>query len=61
MKGLASVVTLSFLSRTLIWDQMAFLASNYETFRFGSIQLKKTLSKNIYQYSFLYAIYHCLL
>ena len=28
MKGLASVVTLSFLSRTLIWDQMAFLASN---------------------------------
>ena len=59
-KDLANVVTLSFLLKTLIGNKMAFLASNSLKPAWLVVNLlKKTISKNIYQ--FLYTIYHCLL
>ena len=57
MKYLASIVALSFLPKTLIRNEMAFLASN--SLRFATLAvnpLKKTICKNIYQYLFLYTI-----
>ena len=57
LKDLASVVTLSFLLKTLIWNKMAFLASNSTKPAGLEVNLlKKTICKNIYQSSFLYTI-----
>ena len=55
MKDFASVVTLSFLPKTLIWNKMAFLASNSLKLAGLAVNpLKKTIFKNIYQYSNIY-------
>ena len=56
-KDLGSVATLSFLPKTLIWNEMAFLESNSLKLAGQAVNpLKKTISKNIYQCSFLYTI-----
>ena len=57
MKDLASVVTLIFLLKTSIWNKMVFLESNsLKLVGLAVNPLKETISKDIYQYSFLYAI-----
>ena len=57
MKDLASVVISNFLPKTLIWNKMVLLASNsLKLVGLVVNLLKKTFSKNIYQYSFLYTI-----
>ena len=62
MKYLASVVTLIFLSKTLIWNKMMFPASNSLNFaELVENELMKNISKKFYQYSFFYPIYCCLL
>ena len=62
MKYLASVVTLIFLSKTLIWNKMMFPASNLLNFaELVENELMKNISKKFYQYSFFYPIYRCLL
>ena len=55
MKNPASVVTLSYLLKTLnkTWNKMAPLASN--SLKHAELvinEVQKTMSKNIYQYSF---------
>ena len=50
MKDLASIVTLSFLLKTLIRNKVTFLASNsVKLARLLVNPLKKTISKYIYQ------------
>ena len=62
MKYLASVVTLIFLSKTLIWNKIMFPASNSLNFaELVENELMKNISKKFYQYSFFYPIYCCLL
>ena len=62
MKYLASVVTLIFLSKTLIWNKIMFPASNSLNFaELVENELMKNISKKFYQYSFFYSIYCCLL
>ena len=57
MKYLTSIVTLRFLLKTLTSNKMAFLTSNVLKLAGLSVNpLKKTISKNIYQYTFLFAI-----
>ena len=57
MKYLASVVSLIFLPKTLIWNQMTFLASNSLNFaELVETELMKSIFKKIYQY-----FYRCLL
>ena len=60
MKYLASVVSLIFLAKTLIWNKITFPPSN----SLNLVELvvnepMKSIYKNIYQYSFFYSIYHC--
>ena len=58
IKDLARVFSLSFLPKTLIWNKMVFLASNLLKLAEMVVnQLKTTISKNNYEYSFLYAIF----
>ena len=62
MKHLASLVTLMFLPKTLIWNKITFPGSNSLNFaELVENELIKSISKKIYQYSFFYLIYHCLL
>ena len=57
MKDLACVVTLIFLPKTSIWNKMVFLESNsLKLVGLAVNPLKETISKDINQYSFLYAI-----
>ena len=57
MKYLASVVSLIFLPKTLIWNQMTFLASNSLNFaELVETELMRSIFKKIYQY-----FYRCLL
>ena len=53
MKYLASVVSLIFLPKTLIWNKVAFTASNLLNFaELVENELMKNVSKKNYQYSF---------
>ena len=53
MKYLASVVSLTFLPKTLIWNKITFLASNSLNFaELVENELMKSISKKINQYSF---------
>ena len=52
MKYFASVVSLIFLPKALIWNNLAELVVN---------ELTRSISKKNYQYFFFYPIYHCLL
>ena len=57
MKHFASVVSL-----TLIWNKITFPASNLLNFvELLENELIKSISEKIYQYSFSYPIYRCLL
>ena len=63
MKYLASVLSLIFLPKTLIWNKITFLVSN-SSLNFAELveyELMKSISKKINQYSFFYPIYRCLL
>ena len=62
MKYLASLVFLIFLPKTLIWNEIAFPTSN--SLNFAEVvenEFVKSISKCVYQYSFFYSIYRCLL
>ena len=62
MDYLASVVSLIFLPKTLIENKSTFLVSNLLYFaELVENELLKSISKKIYQYSFSYPIYCCLL
>ena len=58
VKYLARAFSLIFLTKPLIWNKITFRLSN-------SLNLAELVaneqSKKIYQYSFFYPIYHCLL
>ena len=62
MKYLTSVVSLIFLPKTLIWNKITFPASN--SLNLAELVVNepmKSIYKKIYQYSFFYLIYHCLM
>ena len=63
MNYLASVVSLIFLSKTLIWNNTTFSASNSLILVELMVNQKYLwrVSPNIYQYSFFYSIYYCLI
>ena len=62
MKHLASVVSLIFLPKSLIRNKIPFPTSNSMNFaELVENELMKSISEKIYQYSFSYPIYHCLL
>ena len=60
VKYLASVVSLIFLPKTLIWNKITFRLLNFLE-ELVANDLTKSISKRIYQYSFFYPIFHCLL
>ena len=62
IKYLASVVSLIFLVKTLIWNKIMFSASN--SLNLAELVLNepvKSINKNVYQYYYFYSIYHCLM
>ena len=62
MKYLASIVSLIFLVKTLIWNKITFLASN--SLNLAELVVNestKSIYKKNYQYSFSYLIYHYLM
>ena len=62
MKYLASVVSLIFLAKTLIWNKITFLTSNLLNFaELVENEPLKSIYKKIYKYSFFYPIYHYLM
>ena len=62
MKYLASVVSLTFLPKALIWNKITFPASNSLNFaELVENELMNSISKKFCQYSFFYPIYRCLL
>ena len=62
MKYFASVVSLIFPPKTLILNRIAFPALNILNLpEFAGHELKKIMSKNIYQYSFFYTVYYLLM
>ena len=62
MKYLASVVSLIFLLKTLIWNKTTFPVIKFAEFaELEENELMKSISKKFYQYSFFYPICRCLL
>ena len=62
MKYLASVVSLIFLAKTLIWNKITFPVSNLLNFaELVEIEPLESIYKKIYKYSYFYSIYHCLM
>ena len=62
MKYLASVVSLIFLAKTLIWNKVTFSISNFLNLaELVTKEPMKSIYKKIYQYPFFYLIYHCLI
>ena len=62
MKYLASMVSLIFLAKTLIWNKITFSASNFlHLAELVTNEPIKSIYKKIYQYSFFYLIYHYLI
>ena len=59
MKYLASVVSLIFLPKTLIYNKVPFPTSNSPNFAELENELRKSITKIIYQSFLLYPIYHC--
>ena len=55
---LASVVSLIFLLKTLIEIKSLLPSNSLKLAELMVNELKKTFSENIYQYSFVYPIYH---
>ena len=62
IKCLVSVVSLIFLTKTLIWKKITFPASDSLNFAelVGNEPIK-SIYKKFYQHSFFYSIYHCLM
>ena len=57
---LAGVVSLIFLTETLLWSKVNFPASNLLNIaKLVVNELTKSISENIYQYFFFYPIYQC--
>ena len=62
MKYLASVVSLIFLPKTLVWNKITFPASNLLNFaELVENELMKSIFENIYQCFFYYSTSPCLL
>ena len=62
MNHLASVVSLIFPAKTLIWNEITFPASNLLNLAELVVnEPTKGIYKKINQYSFFYLIYHCLI
>ena len=62
MKYLVSVVSLTFLPKTLNWNKIMFPVSNLLNLAELVVnEPMKNIYKKIYQYSFFYLIYHCLM
>ena len=62
MKYLVSVVSSVFLPKTLICNKIKFrLSKSLNLAQLVVNELTKKIFKKIYQYSFFYTIYHCLL
>ena len=62
MKYFASVVCLKFLVKTLIWKKITFPASNLLNLaELTENKSLKSICKKIYQYSYFYSIYCCLM
>ena len=62
LKYLASVVSLIFLAKTLIWNEITFPTSNLLNFaELVEGESLKSIYENIYQYSYFYSIYHYLI
>ena len=62
MKHLASVVSLIYLTKTLICNKMTFPVS--DSLNLAELVVNeptKSIYKKNYQYSFFYLIYHCLM
>ena len=60
MKYLATAVSLMVLLKTLIGIKIVFLISNLlKPAELVVNELRKAIFENVYQYSFLYLIYHC--
>ena len=57
IKYLASVASLIFLPKTLIWNKIMFPAS----YSLNLVEMVENELKNIYQYSFFFPIYCCLM
>ena len=62
MKYLASIVSLIFLAKTLIWSKIMFPASNLLNIaELVEDESLKSIYEKIYQYAYFYSIYHCLM
>ena len=62
MKYLGGVVSLILLATTLIWNKIAFPASNLQNFaELIENEPLKSIYKKVYQYSFIYPTYHYLM
>ena len=62
MKYLASVTPLIFSAKVLIWNEIKFqLSHSLKLAELVVNEFMKSIFKEIYQYSFFYSIYHCLL
>ena len=62
MKNIASLVSLIFLPKTLIWNKIMFQLSNSLNLAELVVnELTESISKKTCQYFFFYSIYHCLL
>ena len=61
-KYLASVILLILLPKTLNWNKITFLALNWLNLA-GLVvnEFMRRVFKNLYQYSFFYEIYCCLI
>ena len=62
LKYLASVVSLIFLAKTLVWNKTTFPSSN--SLNIAALVVNesiKSMYKKIYQFSFFYSIYHRLM
>ena len=62
MNNLASVISLIFLPKSLIWNKIRFRLLNLLNLEELVVnELMKSISRNIFQFSFFYSIYHNLL
>lgn len=60
MADLASVVSLTFLPKFLLWSKITFSTSNsLNSTELLVNELMKNIYKKVYQYSFFYPMYHC--
>ena len=61
-KYLAGVVCLIFPLEFLIWNEITFPVTNSPNLAELVVnELMRTISKKIYQHSFFYLLYHCLM